>query len=302
MRITTKLAAATVAAAGAVSIVGIPTALADDAAATTYEIGQQAKLVNGDNVQGWTITDLKASTDVIPYQVSGTLWEATATDEALQGAVTPIVSNLNARATDGGTYRALFQVAAPEGVNPSTLPPGQKTTGKVYFDVTGENPDSVVYNAGGRDLLVWVQPEPSQGQSGSQSTPAPAGRQTAPAPASNQVTPAPQMTPVPAGNQLASAPAGSVGTPLPAGSAGTPLPAGAPGAPVPAVTDPALVPAGSPGAPLPAGSAGTPLPAGTAGAPLPASVDPALVPGVPHGPSVPTTTLVPVPANSHLTP
>ena len=54
MKITTKLAAATVAAAGAVSIVGIPTALADDAAATTYEIGQQAKLVNGDNVQGWT--------------------------------------------------------------------------------------------------------------------------------------------------------------------------------------------------------------------------------------------------------
>ena len=98
--------------------------------------------------------------------MSGTLWEATATDEALQGAVTPIVSNLNARATDGGTYRALFQVATPEGVNPSTLPPGQKTTGKVYFDVTGENPDSVVYNAGGRDLLVWVQPEPSQGQAG----------------------------------------------------------------------------------------------------------------------------------------
>lgn len=283
MKITAKLAAATVAAAGAVSIVGTPTALADDAATTTYEIGEQAKLVDGDVVQGWTVGDLKASTDAIPYQVRGQLWEVTASDEALQGAVTPIVSNLNARATDGGMYRALFQVATPEGVNPSTISPGQETTGKVYFDVTGENPDSVVYNAGGRDLLVWVQPVPSQGQAGGQATPAPAGRQTTPAPASNQVTPAP---------------AGSAGTPLPAGSAGTPLPAGAQGAPVPAVTDPAVVPAGTPGAPLPAGSAGTPLPAGTAGAPLPASVDPALVPGVSHGPPVPPTTLVPVPANS----
>lgn len=51
-KITTKLAA--VAAAGAVSIVGAPFAFADDAAATTYETGNQAKLVNGANVQGWT--------------------------------------------------------------------------------------------------------------------------------------------------------------------------------------------------------------------------------------------------------
>jgi hypothetical protein len=36
----------------------------------------------------------------------------------------------------------------------------KKTTGKVYFDVTDDTPDSVVYNAGGQDLLVWVQPPP----------------------------------------------------------------------------------------------------------------------------------------------
>jgi hypothetical protein len=51
------------------------------------------------------------------------------------------VSNLNARAKSAQTYRALFGVATPQGVNPSTLAPGERTTGKVYFDVTGETPD-----------------------------------------------------------------------------------------------------------------------------------------------------------------
>ena len=103
-------------------------------------------------MQGWTITDLKASTDQIPYPVAGTLWEATATDQAIEGSVTPIVSNLNARAKSGETYRVLFGVATPQGVNPATLAQGQQTTGKVYFDVVGDTPDSVVYNAGGQDL------------------------------------------------------------------------------------------------------------------------------------------------------
>src|SRR6185369_6090494 len=103
----------------------------------------------------------------------GTLWEATATDEAIQGSVTPIVSNLNARAANGDNYRVLFQVATPQGVNPATLAQGQKTTGKVYFDVTGATPDSVVYNAGGRDLLLWLQPAPAPQQAGA-SSPAPA--------------------------------------------------------------------------------------------------------------------------------
>jgi hypothetical protein len=67
-----------------------------------------------------------------------------ATDQAIQGAATPIVSNLNARAQSGQTYRAQFGVATPQGVNPATLGPGEETTGKVYFDVTGDKPDSVV--------------------------------------------------------------------------------------------------------------------------------------------------------------
>jgi hypothetical protein len=142
VKITNALAAAAaVAAAGSVGIIGVPIASADDATTT---IGSQAKLVDGNGVQGWTITNLKTSTDAIPYPVAGTLWEATATDEAIEGGATPIVSNLNARAKSGQTYRVLFGVATPQGVNPATVAQGEKTTGKVYFDVTGDTPDSVV--------------------------------------------------------------------------------------------------------------------------------------------------------------
>jgi hypothetical protein len=214
VKITNGLAAAAAfVAAGSVGLLGAPVAWADDASTTT--LGSQAKLDDGNVVQGWTITNLKTSTDAIPYPVAGTLWEATATDEAIQGGATPIVSNLNARAKSGETYRVLFGVATPQGVNPSTLAQGEKTTGKVYFDVTGDTPDSVVYNAGGHDLLVWVQPPPSRQGGTSYSSP---GRgQTSQAPAA---TPA---TPVPGAPAAAGSPAAATAT------EGSPLPASAPG-------------------------------------------------------------------------
>jgi hypothetical protein len=292
VKITSALAAAAaIAAAGSVGIIGAPTAAADDPSTTT--IGAQAKLVDGNVVQGWTITGLKTSSDPIPYPVAGTLWEATATDEAIQGGATPIVSNLNARARSGQTYRALFGVATPQGVNPSTLAQGEKTTGKVYFDVTGDTPDSVVYNAGGEDVLVWVQSPPQPRSSGTSSSGARGQTSAAPA-ATTPGTPAVAGSPAAAtGTEGAPLPAGA---PLPSGSSGTPLPAGTPGTPAPA---------GTPGTPVPAGSQGTPLPAGTEGTPLPASAQeaPAVAPapasqGTPlpagsEGPPVaPTTTVV----------
>jgi hypothetical protein len=267
--ITTALAA-TAATAGAAGIISAPIAFAEDD--SIHTLGTQAKLVDGNIIQGWTINNLKTSSDVIPYPVNGTLWEATATDEAIQGSATPIVSNLNARARSGQTYRVLFQVPTPQGVNPATLQQGQKTSGKVYFDVTGESPDSVVYNAGGQDLLVWVQPPPAARESiaapaRSRPTPAPAATQPTPAPAAPAPTPAPAAspgTPAPAGlSEATPAPAGSQGTPLPAGSQGTPLPAGSQGMPAPAAaTEGAPLPASTEGAPAPEGSQGTPLPAG----------------------------------------
>ena len=132
--IAAAFAAAAIAAAGAITAFSAPIAIADDHnAVNTTHLGSQAELVDGNVVQGWTVTGLKVSTDTIPYQPQGTLWEATATDHAIQGSAIPIVSNFNARARDGQTYRALFGVATAQGVNPATLAQGQQTSGKVYF-------------------------------------------------------------------------------------------------------------------------------------------------------------------------
>jgi hypothetical protein len=281
LKITTITAlAATVATSGAVGIISTPIALAET---STQTIGSQGKLVDGNVIQAWTISNLKPSEDVIPHQVSGTLWEATATDQAMQGAATPIVSNLNARAQSGQTYRALFGVATPQGVNPATLGPGEETSGKVYFDVTGDKPDSVVYNAGGQDLLAWVQPPPSVPRTGTPSGPyqpaspavsEPATTTTpAPAPAAAGATAAPTttvVTPAPAGSQGRPLPAGSQGTPLPPGSEGTPLPPGTELTPVRASPEGATRPASVQEAPVPApqGSQGTPLAPGSEGTPV----------------------------------
>ncbi|MCV7285227.1 MPT63 family protein, partial [Mycolicibacterium wolinskyi] len=230
MKISTLTAAvaAALATAGAAGTAGMATAFADAAATASSQLGSQAKLENGAVVQAWTISDLKPSSDTIPYAVRGTLWEATATDEAIQGSVTPIVSNLNARAADGENYRVLFQVATPQGVNPATLAQGQKTTGKVYFDVTGDKPTSVVYNAGGQDLATWTAPAPSApAPSGSRSVPirsapvatapaapvasTPAPAAPAPVPAAN--TPAPAATAPGAGTRATDLPGSTVDSP-----------------------------------------------------------------------------------------
>ncbi|CPZ28164.1 immunogenic protein MPT63 [Mycobacteroides abscessus] len=226
---------------------------------------------------------LKVSTDQLPYQPKGTLWEATATDEAIQGSVIPIVANFNAKANDGETYRVLYGVASAQGVNPGTLSQGEKTTGKIYFDVTGANPETVTYTSGDEDLLTWKAAPaaaPAQRSGGSTqshgSTPAPA-TSTAPTTA----TPAP-----------AAVPAGSQGTPLPAGSQGTPVDAQAPAAtPTPTVAPVTATP--TPATPTP-GAEGTPLNSTAVPAsPAPATATPAVP--VPEG-AAPQTGTPPVAA------
>lgn len=259
MKIEPAIAAATPVAA-AIGVAAAPLASADDV--EVQSLGQAAVLTDGNVVQHWTVTGLKPSTDSIPYWPVGALWEATATDEAVAGGATPIVSNLNARANNGDTYRVLFGVATPQGVNPSTLAPGQKTTGKVYFDVTGATPDSVVYNAGGNDLLLWVQPPsapPATGGGSARTYPTPSDSGAA-------ETTAVPAAPNPGADPSAAAPESTAPTATPAENAGTPLPEG------------------SSGTPLPEGSSGTPLPDGSSGTPAPASAAP-----------VTTTVVVPPP-------
>lgn len=179
--------------------------------AESTDLGERAELTAGGVVQGWTISDLKQSTDVVSYPVRGTLWEATATNEAIQGNVQPVVSNLNARTEAGDTYRVLFQVASPQGISPAGLAQGQKSTGKVYFDVTGAAPDSVVYNDGNADLLTWVQPaSPGATGAGSSAASTPAAPAVPAAPA--ETTPAetvPGDEPAAATDAAPAAPAGA---------------------------------------------------------------------------------------------
>jgi Domain of unknown function (DUF1942) len=207
---TTTIASAAVAplAVAAVTIATAATASAADPTVAGFGAREQLYDGGGAVIAGWTISDLRPSSDAIPYPVAGKLYEATATVEAGQGGVTPIVSNFNARAADGGTYRALYSVATAQGVNPSTLPPGGKTTGKVYFDVTGANPNSVVYNDTVQDLLIWTggaaasapaAPAPSPAAAPAPGAPAPAAAApAAPAPATPAPTTAATPAPLPA--------------------------------------------------------------------------------------------------------
>ena len=159
---TAAAAAATMALTSAAVITATPASAwwpFDAQGPNIQKFGTRADLVDGGGtiVQGWTVYDLKPSTDAIPYQIQGRLWEARATDEAVRGSVTPIISDMNARGPHGQTYRAIFTVPLANGVNPGTLAQGQKTSGKLYFDVTGEDPDGVVYNNLVQDLLIWVK-------------------------------------------------------------------------------------------------------------------------------------------------
>ncbi|WP_078327512.1 MPT63 family protein [Mycobacteroides salmoniphilum] len=283
MKINVPITAAVAAAAAAAGLALMPTAGAD----TT--LGQQGRLTNGDVVQAWTISDLKVSADQLPYQAKGTLWEATATDEAIQGSVIPIVANFNAKAKDGETYRVLYGVPTEQGVNPGTLSQGEKTSGKIYFDVTGPAPETVTYTSGDDDLLTWKAAPPAAApRSGGSSQ----SHGTSPAPATSA---APTTSPAPA-----AAPAGSQGTPLPAGSQGTPVDGQQPATtPTPTVAPVTATPGPTPATPAP-GAEGTPLnntavPASPAPA-SPAPASPAPAPGAEGAPQTATPPVAAVPA------
>jgi hypothetical protein len=119
--------------------------------------GQQETL-NG--MIGYTVTGLNPSSDPVPH--NGQLYEAAVTVDGPGGWATPMVPMFNARAESGANYRVIAN--APGG--PAAAPPGGSSTGKLYFDVVGDVPNSVVYNDGTQDLLVWVPGAPQGGVPG----------------------------------------------------------------------------------------------------------------------------------------
>lgn len=141
---------------GALSAAAVfATAAAPIAGAETVEFGDttDVDLIDIEIEQHWTVGDLQPSTDPIPYRPAGSLWEATTTATLDHGGV-PVVSGFSARADDV-VYPVLWGVASPQGIAPNALPPGGVATGKIYFDVTGPAPTSVVYAVDGADVVTW---------------------------------------------------------------------------------------------------------------------------------------------------
>lgn len=157
MKLTTMIkTAVAVVAMAAIATFAAPVALA--AYPITGKLGRELTMTDtvGQVVLGWKVSDLKSSTAVIPgYPVAGQVWEATATVNAIRGSVTPAVSQFNARTADGINYRVLWQAAGPDTISGATIPQGEQSTGKIYFDVTGPSPTIVAMNNGMEDLLIW---------------------------------------------------------------------------------------------------------------------------------------------------
>ena len=148
-----------VAPAGVAAIaIGMATATAVPASAANNikPFGQQETLndyATGAPMIGYRVNGISPSSDAVPH--NGQLYAATVIVEGLGGWATPLVPMFNARAESGDNYRVVGGGVAPAS-------PGGTTTGKLYFDVVGDMPNSVVYNDGTQDLLVWV-PGPAEG-------------------------------------------------------------------------------------------------------------------------------------------
>jgi Domain of unknown function (DUF1942) len=104
---------------------------------------------------GYTVDNLAPSTDPVAHPVQGALYESTATVKSISGVVVPVIPFFNARAENGENYRVLAHVSTLSG---GALLPGAQSTGKLYFDVVGDAPNSVVFSDGRQDLLGWVAP------------------------------------------------------------------------------------------------------------------------------------------------
>lgn len=144
-----KLVAPVGIAAIAFSLAGV-TAGHAWAANNIKPFGQQEAL----NEIGYTVKGLHPSSDPVPH--NGQLYSATVKVEGLGGWANPITAFFNARAESGANYRVI-------GGGVPSAPPGGTMTGKLYFDVVGDVPNSVVYNDGMQDLMVWVPGAPVGG-------------------------------------------------------------------------------------------------------------------------------------------
>ena len=134
-----KLAGAVAATAITLSFAAV-TAAPAGAATNIKEFGQPESFKDayGNPMITYTVQGLRPSSDAVFH--NGRLYEANVTND---GGV-PLAVMFNARAESGQNYRII----------------GGGIPGKIYFDVVGDTPNSVVYSDGVQDLLVWVSPKP----------------------------------------------------------------------------------------------------------------------------------------------
>lgn len=133
--------------AGAVAAVaitlGLGTVTAAPASATDNikTFGEQERLNgwNGAPYIGYTVDKLKPSKDPVPH--NGKLYSADLVIDFFGTGTPAMIERFGARAQDGTYYPSIWGAS-----NPS----------KLYFDVVGVVPNSVVWNDGIRDILAWV--------------------------------------------------------------------------------------------------------------------------------------------------
>jgi hypothetical protein len=194
----TSTAMKSVIGAAGIAAVGVFTAATASAAPPNIQpFGTGEPLIDGPLVTNYTVSNLQPSNAVIPgYTPKGQLYQADVTARSDGGVVTPVVADFNARADNGQSYRVIDKHPAPNGLSPAPINQGQQTSGTLYFDVTGQPPNGVVYNDGVQDVLMWTGNAPNSvpGQApntvpGQVTGPAPGQ----PSPAPGQPSPAPNL-------------------------------------------------------------------------------------------------------------
>ena len=146
-------------AAAVIATIGFTSAPSASAYPNVGKLGSEITMTDsvGQVVLSWKVSNLGPSSDNVPgLPVYGKLWSADATVKAIRGSVTPQIPNFNAVAPNQAAYRVLWQAYTPQGISGATIPQGQQSSGKIYFDVTGPPPTTVTLNNGMEDLMVWT--------------------------------------------------------------------------------------------------------------------------------------------------
>ncbi|MCB9442400.1 MAG: DUF1942 domain-containing protein [Mycolicibacterium sp.] len=140
---TQKLAGAVAAVAITLGL-GAATAAPASATDNIKTFGEQERLnnPNGTPYIGYTVGKLAPSKDPVPH--NGKLYAATLAVDSFGGFAPPFIERFGARAQDGTYYPSIW---------------GASNMSKLYFDVVGVVPNSVVWNDGIRDILAWVPGE-----------------------------------------------------------------------------------------------------------------------------------------------